>query len=201
MAVIKSLGLSASIVINGEAVPKYDDPDPELNHEHSRTKTVSKYIEFEDDLIYSIRCEALPSHRWLPNRKGNLLEFGITIDGDFQYTYCLGFDRWDNGVSMDILGVPAHTSHECGTLRKFQFGSINARKNNLEAAALAYFLRKMSLIQNFAVGEADPRTVQKDLKRVDKLGIIHIEVLRSIEIGEGTEVPQTTAEEGLKLNC
>lgn len=110
-------------------------------------KTISKYIESEDDLEYSIRCQALPKHRWLQNRKGNVLEFGVTIDGEYQLTKCLSFDHWDNGVSTDILGVPAYTSRKRGTLRKFQFGSINVCKNKLKAAALTSTLGNLSLTQ------------------------------------------------------
>jgi hypothetical protein len=133
MAIIKSLGLSVSIVINGQAVPEYNDPvpDPDLEHEHPGTKVVSKYIESEDDLEYSISCEALPTHRWLPNREGNTLEFAVTIDGKYQQTQCFCFDSWDNGASTDILGVVTYTGLTRGTLSKFRFGSINLRKSQL----------------------------------------------------------------------
>ncbi|OIW27359.1 hypothetical protein CONLIGDRAFT_633716 [Coniochaeta ligniaria NRRL 30616] len=175
MAVIKALGLSVSIVINGEAVPEYDDPDPAMDHEHPGTKVVSKYIESEDDIEYSIKCEVLPQHRWLPNREGNILEFAVTIDGKYLHTKCLGVDNWDNGAQTDIVGVPTYTGRKHGTLSKFRFGSINA------------------------LDEADPRTVKKDLKRAKMLGIIRIQVWRAIEI-ESTKVPRTTAIEGLKLD-
>ncbi|KAH8907232.1 hypothetical protein BR93DRAFT_978710 [Coniochaeta sp. PMI_546] len=176
MAVIKALGLSVSIVINGKAVPEYDDPDPGLYDKPPGTKVVNKYIESEDDIEYSIRCEALPQHRWLPNRKGNILEFGVTIDGQYQHTKCLSFDHWDDGVYTDIVGVPTYTGRKRGTLSKFRFGSINA------------------------LDEADPRTVKKDLKRAETLGVICIEVLRTLEIGEYTKVPRTTAKERPKLD-
>ena len=133
MAVIKSLGLGVSIVINGEKVPEYNDPapDPDLARKHPGTKVVSKYIESEDDLVYSLRCEALPTHRWLPNRQGNVLGFRVYIDGKYQCNRALSFDAWDNkdGASRDMVGVRTSTGPEnAGTLSKFRFGSVNPRK-------------------------------------------------------------------------
>lgn len=135
MAVIKTLGLDVSVVINGKSVPEHDDlkPDLDLNRKHPGTKVVHKYIESEDDLEYSVRCKVLPDHRWLPNRKGNMLEFAVVIDGELQHTKCISFDAWDKkkGASTNVRGVPTYTDRHHGTLSRFTFSSVNAGEGRL----------------------------------------------------------------------
>ncbi|KAB5582771.1 hypothetical protein GE09DRAFT_1278133 [Coniochaeta sp. 2T2.1] len=157
MAIIKALGLAVSIVINGETVPEYDDPDTGLELEHPCTKIVNKYIESEDEIEYSIRCQALPGHRYLPNKEGNALEFCIIIDGNPLWTQFLEHDDWGSrGTSYTVDGAP--TGPDWSMHNRFRFSAI--RTND----------------------DANTSTTQEDKKQARELGLIRVEVRRCVEV-------------------
>jgi len=125
MAIIESLGLAVSVVIDGTPVAEYDDPEVGQRQEleFGSAKAVTKYIESRDDTEYAIRVEALPTHRWLPSNRDHLLTMYIYIDGKYQRSKAIEATSWgpDGVVSKTITGVLTRTSGSHGTLANFRF--------------------------------------------------------------------------------
>jgi hypothetical protein len=133
MAVIESLGLAVSVVINGTPVAEYDDPDPDpdVEREFPGAKVISKYIESTDDTEYAIRCDALPTHRWVPSGPDNVLTCNVDIDGNYQTGICLRAARWDRGVSKTVEGVVRAVTGSRGALNKFKFSAVDSRMESI----------------------------------------------------------------------
>jgi hypothetical protein len=99
MAVIKSLGLVVSIVINGQDVAEYadPDPDPDLARKYPGAEVINKYIESEGHIKYAVSVKVLPNHRWLLNDENNALKFTTSIDGVLRDVSCIDSDNCNNG--------------------------------------------------------------------------------------------------------
>lgn len=128
MAILESLGLAVSVVINGTPVAEYDDlePDQAVRKEFPGAQIVTKYIESQDDTEYEIRCEALPTHQWLPTSRDNVLTCMVEIDGKHQAGHALTAAKWNRGIVRHIDGVIRKLTASQGTLSKFKFSAVNA---------------------------------------------------------------------------
>jgi hypothetical protein len=131
MAILESLGLAVSVVMDGTAAQEYDDPEPSLEYKGKKidptvTAVCNKYIVASDKTEYLIHLEVMPQNTWVGLNEKNVLTFRIYIDG--KHRCSTPFRRQD---LKDGYGE----SHEKGvrtydstgwSMRKFRFDTITA---------------------------------------------------------------------------
>ncbi|OIW27358.1 hypothetical protein CONLIGDRAFT_645633 [Coniochaeta ligniaria NRRL 30616] len=184
MAVIKNLGLCATIQVNGMPLDEYDDPNPcEDTTVYKKAPSVcSKYVEVKDGAEYSIHFKALPKNRWISRFAPNdhVLKMNVYIDGKFQGGKKLKVKKSSDGTSMD--GVSQYQGSHHKSIQRFKFSTLNT----VDAAGAA--------------------VDQGDLQRANTLGLIRLVIDRGLRKGRkdacstrlvaGADL--TVAEEALK---
>jgi hypothetical protein len=129
MAIIKRLGLAVSVIVDGEALPEYDDPEPDAkgtgNYDPAVTAICNKYIEAKDSTEYSVRCEVLPEQKWPSTHRDNVITFKVFIDGQRCRSTALfqGRDIKAGYGKFDAKGAQ-YSGSTGDMLRKFKFGNI-----------------------------------------------------------------------------
>lgn len=70
MAIIEELGLAVSVIVDGEALPEYDNPEPDAGGDNNDGPAVTaicdKYIESQDDTEYAIYRRVIVLRRCFP---------------------------------------------------------------------------------------------------------------------------------------
>jgi len=105
MAIIDAVsGLEATILIDGQVAPEYDDPEPLLSDVSDNAKALnfcSKYIESRDGATFGVRVKTTKDFP-RPTR-AHVAEAIAIVDGKFTQGNLVDCDQ--NGGSVDIRGV------------------------------------------------------------------------------------------------
>jgi hypothetical protein len=133
MAILKSLGLSVTVNINGVAAVEYDNPDPNPDKKYPDVPCVSKYIESKDNTEYSISCQALPQHTWLSKGKKNILRFIVRADGEHEQGTIYSSSDQTRQAPVEIQGVVNRDF-----IRKFKFSAIQTGGTSLQSVYLPH---------------------------------------------------------------
>lgn len=129
MAVIKNLGLSVTIEVNGTPLHEYDDSSPgNISDIEEKCRHVChKYVEAKDGDVYGIHVKALPRNRWLTELApdNGVLDIDIYIDGKHQAgTVCSWRHQLTRGGVLISDTRQYHSSHRV-SFRKFSFTNLN----------------------------------------------------------------------------
>ena len=125
MAVIESLGLEVSLVMRGQPLPEYDDPDADdLPRETTGGTIISnRYVEAQDgeEFLILLRSKALLP----PTEEGSTsLDYVLLIDGS-QEAGTYGDYDFRNPGGLRVLGKMFYPPGSAATLRKFRFSAIS----------------------------------------------------------------------------
>ncbi|KAJ9165032.1 hypothetical protein NKR19_g821 [Coniochaeta hoffmannii] len=184
MAIIEDLGLSVTIEVNGTPLEEYNDakPSEDSTVDQTVTKVCSKYVEAKDGAEYVVHCKAMPNNTWISSSapKDHIFVFDVYVDGKLQRSKVLIWKR-----QTDHGGVSADGAAEYHGPRKL--------------------IRRFSFSTIQTVETADVGVVETDSGRASTLGVIRVEVARSIRKGSKNAQDQsvedtnlTVAEEALK---
>lgn len=190
MAVLSTLlGIEANILINGQPVHEYpDDDDIEVEHEdelvikHQAARTVSRYIESEDDSNFAISLSVGPPIGFKQQGKKKMqyvkIGFHITVDGmPAANAWCARpwFNKNPDKETWKetIKGVVEGKGRAC-TLKRFRFANIETRMSPHSFPRIFALCRANSRAADSVPGQ--PSKVDRIMQHMQKVGTIEIRV-------------------------
>lgn len=128
MAVIRNLGLSVTVRVDGMPLDEYDDPKPceDTTINNGAPPVCSKYVQVIDGAEYEIHIKTSSKNRWISKLapENHLLNANVYIDGNFQQRKHLAWKTQDKDGGFSCAGISRYDDSHQKSCRKFKFSAI-----------------------------------------------------------------------------